>query len=1617
MAKRKTWSAVGIGLVSLATAFELVAQPPPRQPAKPPEDEAEQRELCEQAEVMRQALQRRQGQRGIQVQRQPWGNPVTAGMASAIIDVSPPIDALFKRARDGIERADWKLAIDSLQRIIDDPQGALLERSEGLFESARRSATRQLAELPPEGLRAYRLLFDGVAKGILDRAIAEHDPAGLQVIVDRYIMTRYGPQAGDVLVSWHLDAGRATEALIVFAALELHPDLDPLPTPLLAKWSIALAMAGQTDAARQLVATLDSRRVANGAEVEGPHDGALAQRTTDLTDVIDAIATWRSPGTNPRGAVAASEQWPMLGGAPDRRGWMPAVQPALIGDLPWRVPLPGTSDQTWHGLSVPTAEETPGIPVFYPVVSDGRLFVRGIEGCVAIDMEGFDVLWQAGSASGDAADSPPATSSFVEPARSMSVVESELEDRLFRRFTGGAISVAGDLVLTIEGDGNRLSAASQSIMIGGVGQFRNQRGRWMREDSFGSRFERRRLVARDAATGRLRWERGGQTGDATDPLFDASFRATPLAVERSARLARTDADDVPSTRLAPLNTQLWAPCTIGDDLYLVTLDAGSGEMLDRLLLCSLLNVWPDQNQTLTPAMAGRTMYVPTGHGLLVAVDVDDRSLLWASRYPQMPVDPTAAPDPGAPPVVSGARVLLLPNDSDQVLALDRASGEIRWSTPRRGHSYIIGADDHAAILGGHGVARIAVDDGKYIWSDNYGTPTGRAAISGQTVYLPTTDGLMAIDALSGGRTELGAPDETGSLTGSAGSDGREWLGNLLCVAGALISVDSHQIRKFPDLEQSYPKTLAEHRERPTDARLSERLAWMELFRGAPDRAYAALARVELPAESGEGALGNVADQRRAGRIAHLRVEALFALARRPSTSAEQAIEHIRAAAAAARSAPDLFRTSYRLGELLAQNDQFEEAYDLLVELRTSDLANLVMTCWEADGRMSPVAPRGRTKARSAAGVVRPAREVAGDLLKSVATRLDPQQQRDIVSATRSEVERAAAVLSDPAQAGDLDAGDTAIAVLRRIAAAELGDGVSQSAMLVLGRHEAARSRVERAEYYFTQAARLPGPPASVAQSVAALIDLYLSPQQQLLAPAADLLATLSRRFAGLGAAIAAGPGGGELVSVDEWVTARQTQMNASALSAHRAALAPGPIQLRAEEAWKNRRLAADLHTPRLIHLPSAAPDLVSRPTLLGSSEARRHPALAERVLAYSAPDQIRCYAVADGRELWLAELRLPDDFDPPGEADPAAGALADDDGAYAVSDGQTLIVSTLRGIHAVGIMSGKRLWARPMRGFSDVDRSRLMRTNPPAASDGLVACMLQPRRLSVLRSVDGSMVWERELDNRAVAFVQMFGEFVTTLDPLFQVVHVYRRTDGYETSVLAFRQPRDDDYVAPVVCRTSTGELLFCGPDRGDVVAFDAATGAERWRHRATADGEGVRLGALFRVGAGSLGLGVMNQHIRILEVDTGIPTALIPLPSYRGGPIECVGESNTTVLAWNVSTAGGDRAALAGIDAAAQRLVWERTSLDLLPLTLEQLEQVRGVIPAIRDTGSPGRSGERAIDLLVIDKRTGEVAGPTVPLIPKRPTEQITAVMVWPGVMLLGTTREIFSVATELVN
>ena len=715
-----------------------------------------------------------------------WPPEVSAQRSSsptserAAIEESAPINNLIKRSRQGIERRDWKFVIDSLQRIIEDSQVVLLEKSPGLYESARRYAVGSLAELPPEGLAAYRLLNDGRAKAGLERAIAEHDAEGLRRIVDHYLLTSYGDDAAATLASWFLDEGQPAEALgLLDEIVEFCSDSDVPAGLIAARRAVALALMGQGDAAAALVAQARD-------EPDGPIGALLEGLVNDLTN---------STALGVAGPSGQSESWPMLGGGGDRRGTMPAVTPTLVAELPWRRVLPQARVADWTDY-LARRDELRLPPVFCPVVCDGRLFVKGPGGCAAIDLESFELLWEAEPEVEGIAERYLRRVSGWGPVPFEKNVASVRHDRLLHDYVAGSLSVAGDLLLSVErsSGGTYFDPDGVFVQMGGAaGLGIRGLGRTGSRDAIriGSR-----LLAYDVEGGAVRWQRG-LGADPSDPLYGVEFLSPPVLVDQA----------------------LCVPALRDGALHLVVLDPKTGGLIHRIMLCTPPDGTVRPDEALWPADSGGMVYVPTAQGLLFAIRTADFTPLWAARYERGEAAQWRSAGAGprywisSPPIVCGSLVLLAPTDADRLLAFDRRTGELRWSVSRGDDRYLIAADGQNIWVAGERVSCLSAETGVRRWASEPLEATGRAILSGRLLYVPTVTGLVALGA-----------DDGQVVSRQSMPPGHPPLGNLLALPDGLISVDAHEVRKYPDLDQAYARTVAAHEADPADATAAVRYA-------------------------------------------------------------------------------------------------------------------------------------------------------------------------------------------------------------------------------------------------------------------------------------------------------------------------------------------------------------------------------------------------------------------------------------------------------------------------------------------------------------------------------------------------------------------------------------------------------------------------------------------------------------------------------------------------------------------------------------------------------------------------------------------------------------------------
>jgi outer membrane protein assembly factor BamB/predicted negative regulator of RcsB-dependent stress response len=699
---------------------------------------------------------------------------VTSG--SMLIETSAPILNLLNRAEEGIAREDWKFAIDSLQRIIEDAEGSLVARSEneeesgGWFESARRLATRRLATLPPAGLEAYAILYDGKAKGLFERAREEHDTESLRLVVERYLLTQYGDDAADLLASWCLDEGRPSEALALLADVREFAVGCDVPEALLSlKLAAAQAMLGQLEEARAAASV------------------ALANGVDEQLDEVHAFS--RMGGLSK--SVDGSNEFAWSGVS--RYRVMPPIQPTFARPG-HEYRLSGAAVDWWRWIH----DDDPTAPLVLPVgrlASDGRaLFVRQPGGCAALDPDDLTMLWESGGPRSAMTARRTAVSAAQGAAAARSAPERSVED-----YIGESLSSAHGLVLLVERGG--LSPRRPANRFGGqVGQVQQ------REQELATR-----LTAYDAQSGKIRWRVG--TFDGPADWTGAVFRAPPIAV----------------------GEELWVPFFRQNDYFLGILNPSDGLLVRTVLLGSLRQLLTPLGPATPPAYVDGMVFVPSGYGTLFAVDAQSRTVRWARQYDHAGRARSSGVFAStkwipAEPLVTGGMVILPPVDHRELVALSTASGEIRWAVSVDGGAYLIAAESDRLWVGGRGIHCLSPATGELLWQTHLiAAPTGSAVLCGGVIFVPTAAGLLSLDAADGAALQLEALHES-----------RTPFGNLFCSQTGLYSLDPTSLRRQPDLDRTYALAQSRYEVDPKDPSAAARLAAAELLRENPARAWTLL---------------------------------------------------------------------------------------------------------------------------------------------------------------------------------------------------------------------------------------------------------------------------------------------------------------------------------------------------------------------------------------------------------------------------------------------------------------------------------------------------------------------------------------------------------------------------------------------------------------------------------------------------------------------------------------------------------------------------------------------------------------------------------------------------------
>lgn len=800
---------------------------------------------------------------------------------------APPYDRDAKRqlqaVQDYLEFKDksnipWGEVCGLLQRILDSKSDSFFDVKYKVGDATRinrisvkTEANHIIATFPPEGLQFYQQLQGQNAATLLDDAIkANYDLAMLSDLSQRYFHTKAGAQGTVLLATVYLERGNYVEAAYAFERLLPRKDIDDLFTPLtLFKACLALKRSGDPRHAelyRAALARLD-KVARNGVQVG---------RTTYTTEKLHAELD------RPVELLQKSElvgEWPMRGGSPARvavvDGGPPFLDPVFRGPMFHSRPddgpeakaseeanqwIKGELEKLFGRDSKVTAKGSVPLPGTFPVTTADLVIYRDYEGVTAVAardrlvnggvLRAGTVVWRSRATGGLHQLQETGTTDDVDMKRD---TQNWWNTYSSRQVNVSSILYENPLIGTLSHDGQNVYFVDDVAItpppvfnnpnfgIVGQPQFRHS-------GALASMVRAGRLAAVDMRTGSLRWELGRVIP------YDGAPPLPPLLNEEEADKT-TDA-----FRLCLDSVFLGAPLPLNGKLYALVEQAG----VIRLLCLDPKNLVQVPGQTRKPALVwsqklGRPnntlpqdsvrryqganlaasegiLVCPTNCGVVIAVDIMSRSLLWAHGYrklenatqpqfdPQtgMPVIPKQLPNErwrAGGPVISNGRVILTAYDGPNLECLDLRTGRVLWWVARDPNDLYVGgvANDRVVVVGKNSVKayHLTGEDKetqkpKLAWETNgLPSPTGHGAISRDAYYVPVRQENAGRDPVTPAGEIWAIKLADGQVTSKTAARKRNdtaeltkyGIGNLVFQSGMVFSQSPWEVACYPQLGQ------------------------------------------------------------------------------------------------------------------------------------------------------------------------------------------------------------------------------------------------------------------------------------------------------------------------------------------------------------------------------------------------------------------------------------------------------------------------------------------------------------------------------------------------------------------------------------------------------------------------------------------------------------------------------------------------------------------------------------------------------------------------------------------------------------------------------------------------
>ncbi len=810
--------------------------------------------------------------------------------------------------REPNDKPDESQALRLLQSLLDDgsetedapeTDDVFLEPPAGerrvVGHSLKGEARRLIGGMSAQGRQAYEVLVGKGARVQLSAAVADADWLEVEEVARRFFHTSAGYDATITLGLRELDLGEPLAAASRFQEVRDWPHSRAVREPLLSlRLALAWRLAGQDERCRSVL--IELKKSLGERSVERRDGGELTLFKSDA-EALDWFDRWAGVPVRPlRATGERRDEWPLVAGNAARNALAAAAVPAehvawshmLLDDddepsaeESTDTPNELNSDRSptllrgaWgHARTEVRSEierrrqmERPAIIAAQPIVVGDTVVVRTLSQLRAFRLSDGQPLWHSAMVEPELAEMLTDSRRGRTSRKISSELESWLHERVWEDVGNGTLSSNGELVFALQ----EREASLRAPQAAWRGMFVTR--------------EFNKLIAIEAATGRLRWEIGGPRGDYELLGSGAFFLGPPL----------------------PWRGRLYVLTDDGIDLRLAVLDPRDGKLLWMQTLAPSDPIWSGlvHDVGLSPTIAGDCVICPTGAGTIVAVDPMRRELRWQSvhRDPveRLPRNPFPRPQiqfsPFQPPAMAFEsswhqsvlvavrdHLLVAPPDADVLLCLDARDGHVLWQQPRDEGLFLAGIADVATggspvegskatgeppvatvlIVGPNEVRAVRLSDGKPAWPRTVAiaAPLGHGVMMDGVLHLPQLNGeVVSIEAATGrtlARREVAV---------------KELLGNLIAANGRLVSQSATHVAAFPELSKQQRALAADLLKNPDNARALEERGRMNLHLGLRSRGLEDLRRaiaISPTSEAKQALAGILLEEVRFGQATHL----------------------------------------------------------------------------------------------------------------------------------------------------------------------------------------------------------------------------------------------------------------------------------------------------------------------------------------------------------------------------------------------------------------------------------------------------------------------------------------------------------------------------------------------------------------------------------------------------------------------------------------------------------------------------------------------------------------------------------------------------------------------------